>query len=99
MSLGRLVATAVRVEGRAKSAVARDYKVSRRWVHELCRRFDAEGEAGLEPRSRRPHRSPQQTPVRVENEIVALRKHLAEQGFDAGAHTIAFHLAQTHHPV
>lgn len=99
MSLGRLVATAVRVEGRSKSAVARDYKVSRRWVHELCRRFDAEGEAGLEPRSRRPHRSPQQTPVCVENEIVALRKRLAEQGFDAGAHTIAFHLAQTHQPV
>jgi transposase len=46
--------TAVRVEGRTKAEVARDYGVSRRWVHELVRRFDAEGEAGLEPRSRRP---------------------------------------------
>jgi transposase len=45
MSLARLVVTAVRVEGRTKAEVARDYGVSRRWVHELVRRFDAEGEA------------------------------------------------------
>jgi hypothetical protein len=31
MSLARLVVTAVRVEGRSKSRVARDYGVSRRW--------------------------------------------------------------------
>jgi transposase len=46
MSLARLVVTAVKVEGRTKAEVARDYRISRRWVHELCRRFDAEGEAG-----------------------------------------------------
>ncbi len=48
MSLARLVVTAVRIEGRTKAEVARDYRVSRQWVHELVRRFDAEGEAGLE---------------------------------------------------
>ena len=37
MSLGRLVVTAVTVERRTKSEVARDYRVSRRWVHELVR--------------------------------------------------------------
>lgn len=47
MSLTRVVVTAVRIEGRSKSAVAREYKISPRWVHELVRRFDAEGEAGL----------------------------------------------------
>ena len=57
MSLARLVVTAVTLEGRSKAEVARDYGVSRQWVHELVRRFDAEGEAGLEPRSRRPHAS------------------------------------------
>jgi hypothetical protein len=36
---------AVRIEGRTKAEVARDYRVSRQWVHELVRRFDAEGEA------------------------------------------------------
>jgi transposase InsO family protein len=96
MSLARLVVTAVRVEGRTKSAVARDYGVSWRWVHELVRRFDAEGEAGLEPRSRRPRASPAQTPAWVEDEIVEFRKSLAEQGLDAGAHTIAFHLERRH---
>ncbi len=96
MALGRLVVTAVKMEGRSKSEVARDYGVSRRWVHELVRRFEAEGDAGLEPRSRRPLRSPQQTSARVENEIVEIRKHLAEEGLDAGAHTIAFHLERRH---
>src|SRR5881392_928569 len=94
MSLARLVVAAVRTEGRTKSEVAREYRVSRPWVHELIKRFDAGGEAGLEPRSRRPHRSPAQTPVGLEEEIVELRKNLADRGLDAGAHTIAYHLAQ-----
>jgi transposase len=96
MSLARLVVTAVRVQGRSKRQVARDYRVSRRWVHELVKRFDAEGEAGLLPRSRRPRSSPQRTPELVEQEIVELRKQLTEQGLDAGAHTIAYHLHQRH---
>ena len=96
MSMARLVVTAVKVEGRTKSEVARDYGVSRRWVHELVRRHDAEGEAGLEPRSRRPKTSKYQTPAEVEDEIVELRKALSEQGLDAGAHTIAFHLSRRH---
>jgi len=94
--LGRLVVAAVKVEGRSKSGVARDYGVSRRWVHELVRRFEAEGEAGLEARSRRPRRSPQQTPAGAEDEIVEIRKHLADEGLDAGAHTIAYHLGRRH---
>jgi transposase len=96
VSLGRLVVVAVKVEGRSKSEVARDYGVSRRWVHELVARFEVEGEGGLEPRSRRPRRSPQQTPAGLEDEIVGLRKQLAEEGLDAGAHTIAFHLERRH---
>jgi transposase InsO family protein len=96
MSLARLVVTAVRIEGRTQAEVARDYGVSTRWVYELCRRFDAEGEAGLEPRSRRPHRSPQQTSEAVEDEIVGLRKELSDLGLDAGAQTIAVHLERRH---
>jgi transposase InsO family protein len=96
MSLARLVVTAVRIEGRTKAEVARDYGVSPRWVYELVRRFDAEGEAGLAPRSRRPGVSPQQTPDPVQEEIVALRKELQDQGLDAGAHTIAYHLERRH---
>jgi transposase InsO family protein len=96
MSMARLVVTAIRIEGRSKSEVARDYGVSRRWVHELVRRYDAQGETGLEPRSRRPRRSPHQTPAAFEDEIVELRKALSEEGLDAGAHTIAYHLSERH---
>ncbi len=71
MSMARLVVTAVLVEGRSKSEVARDYKVSRRWVVTLVQRFLAEGDAGLEPRSRRPKRIPGQLAIEVEDEIVA----------------------------
>src|SRR5207248_9265877 len=85
---------AVRVEERTQSEVARDYGVSRQWVHELVKRFDAEGESGLEPRSRRPRGSPLRTPDATEDEIVELRKELSDQGLDAGAHTIAYHLAK-----
>jgi transposase InsO family protein len=96
MSLARLVVTAVLVEGPPKAAVARDYEVSRRWVHELVRRFQAGGEAGLQPRSRRPASSPHRVGEELEQEIVELRKHLAEEGLDAGAHTIAAHLQRRH---
>ncbi len=88
MSLAELVVTAVKIEGRTKAEVSRDYGVLPRWVYELCRRFDTEGDAGLEPRSRRPQRSPHRTPVELEDEIVELRKDLLDHGFDAGAHTI-----------
>ncbi|MFL6186424.1 MAG: IS481 family transposase [Actinomycetes bacterium] len=86
--------TAVLVEGRSKAEVARSYGLSRPWVHELVRRYLAEGDAGLEPRSRRPHTSPKRITASLEDEIVALRKDLVDHGLDAGAHTIAFHLAQ-----
>ena len=58
MSKAQLVITAVVLEGRSKSEVARDYDVSRHWVQQLCKRYDAEGAAAFEPRSRRPHRNP-----------------------------------------
>jgi transposase InsO family protein len=90
----QLVVTAVLVEGRSKSEVARQYGVSRRWVITLVQRYLTEGDAGLEPRSRRPLTSPRQTPREVENEVVKIRKELDRGGHEAGAATIAFHLTQ-----
>jgi hypothetical protein len=43
MGMPQLVVTAVLVEGRAKSEVARDYGLSRRWVITLVQRYLAEG--------------------------------------------------------
>ena len=90
--MARVVIAAVVLEGRSKSAVARDCGVSRRWVQILVARYLAEGEAAFEPRSRRPRTSPLRTGRAVEDAIVALRKDLAEAGHDAGAQTIAWHL-------
>jgi transposase InsO family protein len=92
MSKARLVITAVVVEGRTKSEVARDYDVSRHWVHQLVKRYAAEGEAAFQPRPRRPHTSPHAVPTEVEDQIVRIRKELSRQGLDAGADTIRSHL-------
>jgi transposase-like protein len=54
MSKAQLVITAVMLEGRSKSEVARDYDVSRQWVQQLVRRYATEGATAFEPRSRRP---------------------------------------------
>ncbi|WP_202818092.1 helix-turn-helix domain-containing protein, partial [Actinopolymorpha cephalotaxi] len=62
MSKARLVVTAVVVEGRSQSAVARDYGVSQSWVSRLVARYRAEGQAAFEPRSRRPKTSPTAAP-------------------------------------
>jgi transposase len=74
MSLARLVITAVIVEGRSKSAVARDYGITRFWVQTLAKRFEAEGEAAFQPHSRRPHTNPRAIDLEVEDQIVRLRK-------------------------
>ena len=94
MSKAQLVITAVVLEGRAKSEVARDYGLSRYWVQQLIKRFEAEGAAAYQPRSRRPHTSPHAVSAEVEDQITRRRKELSKQGLDAGSETIAAHLAR-----
>ena len=96
MSKARLVITAVLVEGRSQSEVARAYGVSQSWISRLVARFHREGEAAFEPRSRRPRRSPSALPQATLDLILQLRQDLAGQGLDAGPDTIAWHLAQHH---
>jgi transposase InsO family protein len=98
VSKSRLVITAVVVEGRSPSEVARTYGVARSWVYTLVARYRAEGEAAFEPRSRRPRTRPDATPATTENLILELRRRLSAQGLDAGADTIVWHL-QHHHAV
>jgi transposase len=61
MSKARLVVTAVIVEKRPVSEVARSYGVARSWIYTLLDRYKAEGDAAFEPRSRRPKTSPSAT--------------------------------------
>ena len=96
MSKARLVITAVVVEGRSQSEVARAYGVSQPWVSRLVARYRVEGEAAFTPRSRRPARSPAATSPLVVELVLRLRKQLLEQGLDAGAHTLCWHLLEHH---
>src|SRR3984885_7504851 len=98
MSKARLVITAVTIEKRPVSEVAKSYGVARSWIYTLLDRYQAEGEAAFEPRSRRPKTSPTAISDDAADLIVRLRKDLAGQGLDAGPQTIAWHL-QHHHQV
>ena len=88
--------TAVVVEGRPAAEVAAAYGVARSWVYELVARYRVEGDAAFEPRSRRPKTSPTAIADRTVELIVELRHRLSRQGLDAGADTIAWHLAHHH---
>ena len=96
MSKARLVVTAVTVEKRPVSEVARSYGVARSWVCTLLDRYRDEGEAAFEPRSRRPKTSPSAISPDTVGLITRIRKELAGQGLDAGPQTIAWHLEQHH---
>jgi len=96
MSKARLVVTAVIVEKRPVSEVAKSYGVARSWICTLLARYQAEGEAAFEPRSRRPKNSPSVTAPGTVELITRLRKDLAGQGLDAGPQTIAWHLEHDH---
>jgi transposase InsO family protein len=96
MSRARLVITAVTVEKRPVSEVARSYGVARSWIYTLLARYRAEGDAAFEPRSRRPRTSPRAISADTADLIVRLRKELTDQGLDAGPVTIAWHLEHHH---
>ena len=95
MSKRRLVITAV-LAGASQSEVAQRYQVSQGWISRLMARYREEGEAAFEPRSRRPHSSPNATDPATVELVLQLRAELTEQGHDAGADTIGWHLAHHH---
>ena len=94
MSKSRVIVLSVVVQGLSKAEAARRYDVSWQWVHTLVKRFERGGLDALEPRSRRPHLSPNATPAGVTERIVSLRRRLVREGLDAGPVTIAWHLEQ-----
>jgi transposase InsO family protein len=96
VSKARLVITAVVLEGRSPSEVARSYGVARSWVYALVARYRAEGDTAFEPRSRRPRTRPDATSPAVTELVVELRHRLTKEGLDAGADTIQWHLEHHH---
>ena len=96
MDLGPfLIETHLRT-GRPIAELAKAHDVHRSWLYKLLRRYRLEGPSGLEPKSRRPLRSPTRVRHGYENEIVTLRKELLDLGVDAGAETIRYHLQKRH---
>src|SRR5687767_8966098 len=94
MDAGRFLVEAHLREGRSIAELARVHGVHRSWLYRLLARYRTEGEAGFQPRSRRPRRSPTAMPAELAERIVALRAELGAEGLDAGALTIQWHLAR-----
>jgi transposase InsO family protein len=61
-------------EGSNVRELSRRYKIQPRIGYKWIERFQAEGEAGLEDRSRRPVHSPDRTPAELEARVIALRR-------------------------
>ena len=87
---------------------ARRWHTSRRLVRKWLRRFEAEGEAGLQDRSHRPRSCPQQTSPEREQQVIRARQetgygplrlapYLQRQGVSLPAGTIR-HILKRHGP-
>jgi len=99
MDLGPFLIETHLKTGRSIAELAASHDVHRSWLYKLLKRYRLYGPAGLEARSRRPHRSPTRIIDRYEDEIVMLRKELTDLGVDAGAETIRYHLQKRHSEV
>jgi transposase len=76
------------------SELAAAHGVHRSWIYKLIARYRDGGYEALEPRSRRPRSCKHGTTPEIVERIVQLRERLQQDGHDAGAATIAYHLAQ-----
>jgi len=95
VDLAKYCVNAVLVERRSMREVASATGRSKSWVHRHVALYRAGGEEALAPLKRGPKVPANLTSATLEGEIVAWRKRLAEDGLDAGARTIAWHLNQS----
>jgi transposase InsO family protein len=91
--LARYVVDAVVLEGRSAREVATAHGISKSWIYELIARYRDGGYQALQPLSKRPLSCRHGTSQQTINAILALRAQLHAEGHDAGAATIAYHLA------
>ena len=95
MDLAKYAVTAVLVEGRSLRSVAASTGRSKSWVGRHVALYREGGDEALTPLKRGPATALNRTTPDIEDAIVALRKRLDEGGYDAGARTIRYHLAQS----
>jgi len=96
MDLARYVVDAVVLEGSQLPGGRSGPWGLQELVGKLVGRFREGGYEAIAPAVQAPLRVPHRTPEDLEDEIVALRKQLSGLGVDAGAATIAYHLARRH---
>ena len=99
MELAQYCVNAVLIEGRSVRAVAAATGRSKSWVQRHVTLYREGGDEALVPRRRGPKVPVNLTSAVLEDKIVAWRKRLAEDGLDAGARTIAWHLERDGSPV
>jgi transposase InsO family protein len=92
--MARYLVEAHVLEGRRVSELATAHGVHRSWIYKLIARYRDGGYEALQPHSRRPRSCKHQTPTEVVEAVLKLRERLQQEGHDAGAATIAYHLAQ-----
>lgn len=76
------------------SAISRELGISRKTFYKYVSRFHALGVEGFYPQSRRPRRSPMKLPGDLEDVLIAIRKHEAEEGWDYGADAVLMRLEE-----
>jgi transposase InsO family protein len=94
VEMARYLVEAHVLEGRSVSELAAAHGVHRSWIYKLLARYRDGGYEALQPRSRRPRSCKHETPAEIIEAIVQLRRQLQADGHDAGAATIAYHLAK-----
>lgn len=99
MDKARYLVEAHVLEGRSVSELSAAHGVHRSWIYKLLARYRDGGLEALEPRLRRPRSCKHETSPEIVKAIVSLRRELEREGHDAGAETIAYHLAQDHEKV
>jgi transposase InsO family protein len=93
LDLVRYLVDAVVLEKRSCREVARAHGVSKSWVAALVARYRSGGYDAITPRSKAAKKVANRSSTELEDRVVRIRKELTDDGFDAGAQTIHYHLS------
>ena len=94
----RVIARAIVDGGLSAADAATRFGISRQWATTLANRYRSGGDDALEPRSRKPLRSPHATTEQVRAGILILRAELNAAGLDDGAESIRDRLHRAGQP-
>src|SRR5215471_6637306 len=75
----RFVVAAARGE-KSLTALCREFEISRPTGYLWLKRYQQTGVAGIAEKSRRPQRSPERTPLELEQRVIQVRKHYPDWG-------------------